>query len=187
MVYWPWQARSPSVARRRRHATSAKTMPFVRTKMSRRSLYDRFMSKVDRQHESKGGCWIWTGCTGKFNYGAIWNDGETHRAHRISWSMFRSTIPSDRFVCHKCDNTLCVRPSHLFLGTHYDNMEDMTKKSRQATGERQGLAMLRKDNIKTIRSMYSSGEWSCANLAKQFGVSESAIRKVIKQETWRDI
>lgn len=33
-------------------------------------------------------------------------------------------------ACHTCDNKLCVRPSHIFIGTKSDNMQDMIRKGR---------------------------------------------------------
>jgi len=54
----------------------------------------------------------------------------SHNAHRISWYIKNGLIEEGLFVCHKCDNTSCVNPDHLFLGSRQDNIDDMMKKKR---------------------------------------------------------
>lgn len=51
-------------------------------------------------------------------------------AHRISYIIAYDSIPQDMLVCHSCDNPLCVRPTHLFLGTNADNVRDKELKGR---------------------------------------------------------
>lgn len=94
-------------------------------------LENRFWSKVEKTDN----CWNWVGGTSgkKGGYGAIrlpGRKGGKHGAHRVSWFIAYGYMP-DLHVLHKCDNKKCVRPSHLFLGTNQDNINDKVAKGRQ--------------------------------------------------------
>jgi hypothetical protein len=98
---------------------------------TREGLPDRFWARVDSSQPD--GCWIWKGRRTTRGYGTVNAGlGKNLAAHRASWQIHNGPIPDGLWVLHHCDNPSCVRPDHLFLGTHDDNMRDMALKGRNA-------------------------------------------------------
>jgi hypothetical protein len=70
-------------------------------------------------------CWNWYG-----KRTVKKNRGSKVGPSRQMYERFCGSIEDGLFVCHSCDNSQCVRPSHLWLGTQAHNMQDMLSKGR---------------------------------------------------------
>jgi len=145
---------------------------------------DRFWSKVDRT----GDCWLWTAGTTRRGYGVFHpRHGETIGAHR--WSLSQSLgrdLASSEFACHTCDNPACVRPAHLFAGSHDDNMADMRSKGRSSRGSRRPGARLTAASVLSIREAAAAGVPS-RELAAAHGVVESNVCMIIRGKRWAHV
>ncbi len=137
-------------------------------------MIGRFEEKFERGR----GCWEWEGATAWSGYGLVCRPGgKLHwRAHRVAWTIYNGDIdPEELLVCHDCDNPPCVRPDHLFLGTHKDNMMDAAVKGRLYT-------KLTPDQVREIRALCAQGIGR-NEIARTYGVSGTLIR-YIKEKVW---
>lgn len=139
------------------------------------SLADRLWSRV----EKTDGCWLWTKKR-IGGYGVLMYQTKQLKAHRVSYELAYGAIPDGLIVCHDCDNPPCVRPSHLFLGTHLDNHADAVAKGRKNEKRladwRPGLT---DDQRREVRELYQNGV-SSRDIRRRFGVSRSHIFSIIK-------
>lgn len=90
------------------------------------SPFCRFFSSFEVQDD----CWVWVKGANNSGYGLFYTSGKKIRAHRFAWELFFGPIPPGLSVLHRCDVPPCVNPDHLFLGTNYDNIQDMIRKGR---------------------------------------------------------
>ena len=94
-------------------------------------------------------------------------------------------------ICHQCDNPLCVRPDHLFLGDDRANLADMRSKGRGALppwygGRAHWKTSFTDDDIRTIRHLYADGH-SLRTLGRQYRVSFTTISKIVRGRTWMHV
>lgn len=83
--------------------------------------------------EPQGDCLVWTSPSKTHNgYGVTYLNGRTILAHRAIWVAINGEPAPGLDVCHSCDNRLCVKFEHLWLGTRLDNMRDAARKGRTA-------------------------------------------------------
>ena len=153
----------------------------------------RFWTRVERAD----GCWLWQGArSSRCNWGpyGVFNwmrDGKCRqeRAHRFMWLVMHSELPKGLHVCHRCDNPLCVNPSHLFLGTDADNMADKVSKGRQAKGTDYKPSARRKltePDVSRIIALCRSGK-AQREVAALFGVTRETVTYIMLGKTWKHV
>jgi hypothetical protein len=172
-----------------------------------RSLQERVWGDLDTSDPEA--CWEWTKRLSPTGYGTVAIRSRPVRAHRLAWELTHGPIPAGLFVCHRCDNRRCVNPAHLFLGTHRENMADMVRKGRAATGDRSSLNLypwlrarfrpnqhaqgerhgshkLRAEDVRAIRALRRGG-MIYRLIAERFGVSIATTAKIVSGDLWKHV
>ena len=157
---------------------------------------DRFWSKVNKdgptQPHMTTPCWVWTGAVlQQSGYGEVKWTGRIQRVHRVSWCLTGKILPVGALVLHHCDNRVCVRPEHLYIGTHKDNYSDMVTRGRwhALVGTAAPHAKLDETAVREIRRKYTKHSRTAGSgaLAQEYGVERSTVLLLIKGCTWRSV
>lgn len=135
--------------------------------------------RILRSIRKEGGCWIWCASRTKDGYGVLTVGRKQQRAHRASFEAFSGPIPVGCFVCHSCDNPLCVNPAHLFAGSARENTQDMIAKGRKVLvlGERHPFTKILPNERAVVREMRASGI-ALKEIAAKYGVSFQTISAI---------
>lgn len=134
-----------------------------------------------------GPCHVWTGKPNSTGYGCIGLDGKVIKAYQFAWIREHGPIPKGagyhgNCVMHLCDNPLCVRVSHLKLGTHAENMRDMAEKRRVCTKPKN--VKLSPEQREQVMRLRADG-WSLESIGAEVGVHQTTVGRFVRGATWR--
>ncbi len=102
-------------------------------------------------------CWEWTGCLDNKNatipYGTFSFRGKNVGAHIISYLIANGSVPTGLDIAHKCANSLCVNPEHLWARTREQNMANETTRKRLSESKKgnRNRAVLSDTQIRKIK------------------------------------
>lgn len=151
---------------------------------------DKFLNRFNSKWKINevSGCWDWTASVAGKGYGQIKLPGQRRQvyAHRVAYLIHKGEIPLGKNVCHTCDNTRCVNPQHLWLGSTAENQADMAQKGRSLYGERNARAVLTEKSVRQIRALLDAG-LSQDFIAKTFGIQQMQVSRIKRRLHWKHI
>lgn len=149
--------------------------------------------------DKKGGSFIYLRGNGKSN---------TMPSYRFMWEYCSGEkIPPKMLICHHCDNPSCANPTHLFMGTPSDNMQDMIKKGRQrytgpvgakrkgekhpcVAGPNNRLAKLNAKEVIEIRKIWDTTKNKrglLIELGKKYNISKWSIGDIVHRKSYYNV
>ena len=161
--------------------------------MGGRNTEIKFWAKVEKGNS----CWTWTGSNSN-NYGVFSIQNTYRRATHLAY-IFTYQLPIDTklYLCHTCDNPICVNPEHLYEGNPKTNAQD-----RMARGRSKGL--FTKDTPTTFKKGNECGKRKLSvslatpikkdlktmrqcDVIRKYNVNRDAVRNIKREITWASL
>lgn len=144
---------------------------------SRGSVRNRQRRKLLKSHCNHGG----------YPMVCIYNDGVgvTTAVHRIVALAHLGLRPDGLTINHKDGNKLNNNVENLEYVTSRANREHAIEHGLWGFGEKNGLAKLTEDDVRTIRSLH--GTIPLYRIAQQFDVTRQNVSSIVKRKTWGHI
>ena len=133
--------------------------------------------------DEKTGCWEWTGRVNQRGYAEVMIQKRHLYVHRVSFVIHHRPLQNGELVLHKCDNTRCCNPAHLYAGSYADNAKDAMARGRNTRGELQAASRLTDDLVLAMRRLAATGMTLC-EIARRYNETRHTVWKVVRGKRW---
>ncbi|HEY9702294.1 MAG TPA: HNH endonuclease [Allocoleopsis sp.] len=137
---------------------------------------------------SKNNCWI-TNLLENYNgYPQIRINHKIKNASRLSYEIFKGTIPKHSVIRHSCNNRNCINPEHLFLKQGVNNDNDYIKETgKNREGSKNYNSRLNEIQVIEIKKLLAQKQLAQTEIARQFGISTQQITNIKSGRCWANI
>lgn len=153
--------------------------------MRSRPIRERFWEKVKKTDD----CWLWIAGVNTSGYGTIGQrkPRKTRLATHVLWELLGRPRRQEECLLHTCDNRRCVKPDHLYVGTHQQNMADRDARGRTAKGQNKKASKLSPVAVMAMRQERICSSITYKELGQKYGVCGEVARRAINGQTWRHV
>ncbi len=134
----------------------------------------RFEAKVDQTGPTAplldSRCWLWRGATDARGYPTFWLRGNSVTAQRAVYVLAGVDLAPGQQVVNLCCNRLCVRRSHLAVGTLRD-AHALRHRGRHRLGA---------GELRLIQMVVGGGEYPAEQVAEALGVSRGLVKEIVR-------
>ena len=79
------------------------------------------------------------------------------------------------------------RLTNLVWGTRRENYNDRRLHGTCTTGERNGRAKITDDDVRAIRCLYATGNFTQRQIGQRFGVSDVMVSLIVRRISWSHV
>lgn len=153
-----------------------------------------FWKDVDIRGDDE--CWPWKRCLLSDGYGSVRFRGKKTRAHQVALELSEGKpLLRGEWSLHRCDNSVCCNPAHLFRGSAADNTQDSWSKGRsnwqkngqkQVKGSRHPFAKLNEWQVCGIMAQMLMNR-KPKDLGRDYGVVRAVVYGIYNGKGWKQL